>query len=44
MKDKLALLYSKYIKPFLTAILVLLAFAAYIGICELYQYLALNVF
>lgn len=44
MKDKFALLYGKYIKPFLTVIVVVAALAAYVLLAELYEYLALNVF
>lgn len=43
MKQKLLNIYRKYIQPFLTVLLIIAIIAAIIAACELYQYLALNV-
>lgn len=43
MKQKILNIYRKYIQPFLTVLLIILIIAAVIAVCELYQYLALNV-
>lgn len=43
MKQKMLNIYRKYIQPFLTVLLFIAIIAAIIVICELYQYMALNV-
>lgn len=43
MKEKATKLLKKYGKPLLSALMVVAILAAYIVACELYQYLALNV-
>ena len=42
-KPSFELVFGKYIKPVLTVLGLAAIVAAIIGICQLYQYLALNV-
>jgi len=43
MKEKFINIYRKYIKPFLTVLLIIAILAVIIVLVELYQYMALNV-
>lgn len=43
MKQKLLQFYIKHGRVLLTVLLGVLALAVYVAVCELYQYLALNV-